>query len=333
MNRPDAGFFVGLIAPDGTVFDVNRSALEASGLTRQDVVGRSFWETGWWNRSAHVEAWLRAGFDQALRGEPFRGESTYVLPDGTPRIVECASTPMKDERDEVRFVVQTAIDVTDRRRAAQEWLIDSQVRREFMAALAHELRNPLAPIRNAVSILREKGSRDPEVQWCRDVIGRQVEELARLLSDWLEPAADGGEVIRDAGPGRRSRCRVLVVDDNHDGADSLAMLLGFLGHDVRTAYDGEAAVALAEEYRPQVVLLDVEMPKMNGYDACRRIRQQPWSQGVTLVACTGWGQDEDRQRTKEAGFNYHIVKPIDPAVLQDVIDTGANPSTEEKRNG
>jgi CheY-like chemotaxis protein len=117
------------------------------------------------------------------------------------------------------------------------------------------------------------------------------------------------------------RRRILVADDDRDGADSLALLLGLLGHDVRTAYDGEGAVAAAEECRPQIILLDVGMPRLNGYDACRRIRQQPWSAGMILVACTGWGREEDIRRARDAGFHHHLVKPIDPAALQALISS------------
>ena len=117
----------------------------------------------------------------------------------------------------------------------------------------------------------------------------------------------------------RRRCRILIVDDNRDSADSLAMLLKIMGNEVGTAYDGEQAVEAAEALRPDVVLLDIGMPKLNGYDACRRIREQPWGQGMFLIALTGWGQEEDRRRTEEAGFNQHMVKPVDPAALMKLL--------------
>ena len=97
------------------------------------------------------------------------------------------------------------------------------------------------------------------------------------------------------------------------------MLLEIMGNEVGTAYDGEQAVETAEAMRPDVVLLDIGMPKLNGYDACRRIREQPWGQGMFLIALTGWGQEEDRRRTEEAGFNRHVVKPVDPTVLMKLL--------------
>jgi len=109
--------------------------------------------------------------------------------------------------------------------------------------------------------------------------------------------------------------RILVVDDNRDAADSLGQLLVIPGNDVRVTYDGEHAVEVAAEFEPEVVLLDIGLPKLNGYDTARRIRQQAGSRDMLLVALTGWGQDEARQRSREAGFDFHFVKPIDPTVL------------------
>ena len=117
------------------------------------------------------------------------------------------------------------------------------------------------------------------------------------------------------------KCRVLIVDDLMDNADSLAVLLRMLGHDIRTAYDGEEAVTAAEEFQPQVVLLDIGMPRMNGYETIRRIRREPWGGRICFVAVTGWGKEEDRRRTEEAGFDFHMVKPIDPYELMRVLDS------------
>ena len=104
--------------------------------------------------------------------------------------------------------------------------------------------------------------------------------------------------------------RILVVDDNQDSAHTLSMLLEVLGHETRTAYDGEAGVAAAAEFRPHVVLLDIGLPRLNGYETCRRIREQDWGQNVRLFAVTGWGQEADRRRSEEAGFDDHLVKPV-----------------------
>src|SRR4030095_15624481 len=105
--------------------------------------------------------------------------------------------------------------------------------------------------------------------------------------------------------------RILVVDDNRDSAESLALLLKSMGHETRTAFGGMEALEAMESSRPDVVLLDIGMPGLNGYDTCRRIREQPWAKAMTLIAQTGWGQEEDRRRTREAGFDGHLVKPVD----------------------
>jgi signal transduction histidine kinase len=127
-----------------------------------------------------------------------------------------------------------------------------------------------------------------------------------------EQQARREEVVDDAAGEPQ---RILVVDDNPDSLESLSLLLEVAGNEVRTATDGVAAVELAETFRPEVVLLDVGMPNMNGYDACRVIRGQDWGRNVLLIALTGWGQEEDRARSSAAGFDQHFVKPIDPKVL------------------
>jgi len=115
--------------------------------------------------------------------------------------------------------------------------------------------------------------------------------------------------------------RVLVVDDNEAAADTLAEILAMSGHDVRTASDGEQAVQVANDFRPEVILMDLGMPKMNGYEAARAIRGQPWGKDILLVALTGWGQADVRQRTKEAGFDRHLVKPPDAEEILRLFST------------
>jgi len=119
-------------------------------------------------------------------------------------------------------------------------------------------------------------------------------------------------VLPSTGEGA-GKFAILVVDDNRDAAESLAMLLEIEGHDIRIAHDGPEALRTLESFRPQVILLDIGLPGMNGYEVARRIRTSVELQGVTLAALTGWGQEEDRRRTKEAGFDHHLVKPADPA--------------------
>jgi signal transduction histidine kinase/ActR/RegA family two-component response regulator len=128
----------------------------------------------------------------------------------------------------------------------------------------------------------------------------------------LPEAADRGQEPT-AGQGRRAaepRRRVLAVDDSRDSATSMAMMLELIGYDVRTANDGAEAVRTAEQFRPDVILMDVGMPRLNGYEATRRIREQPWGTSSVIIALTGWGQETDRAKSREAGCDGHLVKPV-----------------------
>lgn len=116
-----------------------------------------------------------------------------------------------------------------------------------------------------------------------------------------------------------SSLRILVADDSGDTADSLAMLLEVLGHQARTARDGIAALEIAADFTPDVLFLDVTMPGMDGYEVGRRIRLEPWGADALLVAVTGWGHDDDRRRSREAGFDVHLVKPIDIGALRNLL--------------
>jgi PAS domain S-box-containing protein len=384
-------------------------------------------------------------------------------------------------------MIGVGMDVTDRRRVERALKDADRRKDEFLATLAHELRNPLAPIRNAVEILQMPDQPPEVLDAARDVIGRQVTQMVHLVDDLLDvsrisrnqlrirrqtvdlrsvlqnametsrpvldashhrlttrlPAepvyvnadvtrlsqvvanllnnaakysAAGSEVrllvepapgevrvaVRDEGIGierqhlehifemfsqvapalQRSqgglgiglslvrrlvelhggrvaahsdgpgcgsefvvtlptvsappvavppavravdapaqRTRILVVDDNHDAAESLAQLLRLRGHEVHLAYSGPEAVASCETHRPELVLLDIGLPELNGYDAARRIRELPGGRNVRLIALTGWGQEEDRQRSREAGFDQHLVKPVDLAVLERLLRT------------
>ena len=116
-----------------------------------------------------------------------------------------------------------------------------------------------------------------------------------------------------------SCCRILVADDNVDAAESMGLLLQLHGNEVITVHDGLKAIEVAETFRPDVILLDIGMPKLNGYETCRRIREQPWGKNAILIALTGWGQAEDKRRTREAGFDHHLVKPVDDTAVMKLL--------------
>lgn len=376
------------------------------------------------------------------------------------------------------------------RKWAEEALKEADRRKdEFLAMLAHELRNPLAPIRSAIGVLQRLGPPDPTLQWARNVIERQSGHLTRLVDDlldvsritqgkialqkepidliavigraveasrpmidarkqqlnvslpdqmvrlegdvtrlsqvisnllnnaakytedggqiWLSAELKNGEVafrIRDAGigispdflphvfelftqadrsldrsygglgigltlvrtlvqmhggtveafseglghgsefvvrlpmliqtqyvaedgamiqskAGRPVSHRILIIDDNVDSAESLALLLQLNGHDVRFVQNGSAALTLSRTFQPKVILLDIGLPGMDGYKVARKLREQPETREAVLVALTGYGRPEDRERSKEAGFDYHLVKPVDHGAVQALVDS------------
>jgi len=137
----------------------------------------------------------------------------------------------------------------------------------------------------------------------------------------LPVAPDGPAQVRSQRGVQRSsgKQRILVADDNHDSADSLAMLLRISGHEVHTCYDGLEGLEAVVRLRPEVVLLDIGMPKLNGHEVCRQIRAQPWGRTVTVIAVTGWGDEQTRSRAKEAGFDRHLTKPVDYSALTELL--------------
>ncbi len=485
-------FFAGIMDLDGTLVEANRLSWEACGYTPEQVVGKPFWQGPWWAPSRELSAAIEAATRQAAAGQMFRAEMPYFVADGTERVVDFTIQPIRDETGRVVALTPIGVDITERKRAeAERKRLEDSLRRlaldlseadrrknEFLAMLAHELRNPLAPISNTIRALHVVGSDGEALRSASEMLQRQVGQMSRLIDDlldmsritrgkielrkqrtdlaaivqqaveavrdlyrsmeheltvtlppqpvqlhadparlaqvvgnllsnagkftdnggriWLTVRQDGEHAeiaVRDTGigiaaehharlfdmfeqvdtslersqgglgigltlvrtlvelhggsvgvhsdgvgrgseftvrlpvlvdateevspppaaveqapaPGRR----VLIVDDSEDGAESLAMLLQFGGHETYKAHDGLAAVEAARRLRPDVVLLDIGLPGLNGYEVCSRIRQEPWGKRVTLVALTGWGQDEDRDRSREAGFDAHMVKPVD----------------------
>jgi PAS domain S-box-containing protein len=608
-------YFAGVMTLDGTLVEANRLCLDACGFTRDEVIGKKFWDCGWWNRSPALMEMVREGSRQAAAGQLFRKESTYFIADGSERVVDLIIAPVTDEDGRVLFLAPTGTDITERKeiegdrlkfvtlaenstdfigmcdlegipfyvnpaglkmvgldsldearrtsvrefffpedqgRIANEflpyvlerghgeieirfrhfrtghalWMIynvmaltDTAGRRigfatisrditqrrqledtllqmtadlsdadrrkdEFLALLAHELRNPLAPIRNGLQLLKLAGDDRQAIEQARAMMERQLSQMVRLVDDlldvsritrnrlelrrervelaavvhsavetsrpildarghdltvslpptpihldadstrlaqvfsnllnnaakytepggriWLTAERQGEEVVvtvKDTGMGippsmlpkvfdmftqvdrtlERSQGglgigltlvqrlvdlhggtvqassqgigkgsefvirlpivaspepslapsageaapaparRFLVVDDNEDAANSLAELLRLTGNEAHVAYDGLDAVAAAAWFQPNVVLLDIGLPKLNGYEAARKMREEPWGQGMKLVALTGWGQAEDRRKSQAAGFDVHLVKPVDFATLMKLL--------------
>ena len=203
---------------------------------------------------------------------------------------------------------------------------------EFLATLAHELRNPLAPIRNSLAILELTGGLGPAAERIREMMERQVNHMVRLVDDLLEIS----RISRGTIELRKERIELatmvrgaveistpLIEAGRHQLAITLppeaVTLDGDFGAEVHLVNDGPSALESLSIFKPHVVLLDIGMLEMNGYEVARQIRQQHEFRRVPLVALTGWGQEEDRRRTSEAGFQHHLVKPVALDTLQALL--------------
>ena len=166
------------------------------------------------------------------------------------------------------------------------------------------------------------------IEACSAGEGRGSEFIVRLpvLNRPAIQKGHGPDMESDLQPQRR----ILIVDDNRDSADSLAMLMEITGNKTYMAHDGAEAVEAVEKYRPEVVLLDIGLPKLDGYEVCRRVREQPWGEKIVVIALTGWGQEDDRRKSEEAGFNGHLVKPVDYDQLLELLASLGNSNVKEK---
>jgi two-component system CheB/CheR fusion protein len=476
---------------DGTMEYVNRRLCEYTGISEAAAKIPDTWSHVIHpeDREQSMAVWSEA----TAKGEPYTLEHRLRGHDGGYRWFLVRAQPERDTEGRIARWYGTSTDIDEAKRLEKHLLATEAALREvdmrkdlFLATLSHELRNPLAPIRNAAQILSSPALPPQRLQWAQTVIQRQVKHMAWLLDDLLDVAritqgklelkkarvaltsivdaaveaarpllddkkhdlivnlpsatpildADplrmsqvlsnlltnaakytnpGGHIevaghvegntvritVRDDGIGipadaldrifdmfsqvdSRSAhadgglgiglslvkglvelhggtteaasagmaqgsvftirlpliavspaggsaqptedehrtvagLKVLIADDNRDAADSLAMLLEIDGHEVRVAHGGRAALALAQAFRPDVALLDIGMPDMSGYDVASMLRREPWGGGIRLVALTGWGQEGDRRRSSDAGFDLHLTKPIDPSALSEVL--------------
>jgi CheY-like chemotaxis protein len=180
---------------------------------------------------------------------------------------------------------------------------DRQLRR-----VAHELKNCLAPMRNALRLLARPDADAATAEYARGLIDKQLglmEQLCdSLVAEPAEPAAPA------PAPAHAAARRILIVDDNRAWVDSLAVVLRGQGHTVYTAYGGRRAVEIAEDLKPDVVILDIEMPEVSGYEAARQLRRRLSRHRPTLIALTVWSDDMDKALAREAGFDHHLSKPM-----------------------
>jgi CheY-like chemotaxis protein len=151
--------------------------------------------------------------------------------------------------------------------------------------------------------------------------GSEFEVRLPILSKTADQISANAPAAADEPAAHR---RVLIVDDNRDSADSLAMLLRIAGNQTFMAHDGLEAIEAVEQYRPDVILLDIGLPKLNGHEVCRHVREKSWGRDIVVIALTGWGQDEDRRKSEEAGFNGHLVKPVNYDELLELLSSLTN---------
>jgi CheY-like chemotaxis protein len=283
----------------------------------------------------------QCGMALALQtGRPQVGQEIVIeRPDGSRLTALAHANPIRNEAGEVVGAVNVLVDISDRRQD------------EFLATLAHELRNTLAPICNSLHLLRLSDDLPPAVRHVREIMERQVNHMVRLVDDLLELAritqgpidADSGgagrgsefvvslplalsvssvnlpsEAARHAAIATQPR-RILVVDDTESSAYILGKLLESMCQHVTTADDAQAALKLARAQHPHVVISDIAMPGMDGCELARRLRSEPGLENVVLVAMTGYGQDNVRQRAQDAGFDYYLVKPASVEKLEDLL--------------
>jgi len=481
-------YAVFMLDPEGKVASWNAGAESIKGYKAEEIIGQHF--SRFYPPEAVEINFPQLELETAKRVGRFEDEGWRVRKDGTMFWANVIITALYDSEHRLRGFAKVTRDMTERRRI--EALEHSERRmNEFLAMLAHELRNPLAPIRNALDLMRIQSTGDSTQEWARSVIDRQLTQLTRLVDDLLdvgritsgkialhnepvelnavvqraveathplaaaskhtlevrlsaEPLSVDGDLTRlsqavlnlltnaikytpaggrievdvaregdsavirvkdsgigisadlipsifdlfvqgersldrsegglgigltlvkrlvslhggtvsahSEGPGRGSeftirlpalarsavphepeaagtiapqhrRSRVMIVDDNRDSADTLSALLDAWGHEVRTFYDGPTALAGAGEFQPNVVLLDIGLPKMSGYEVAAQLRKMVNVGSMILVAFTGYGQDEDRRRVRDAGFDYHLVKPLDAAQLEKILDSVTN---------
>jgi CheY-like chemotaxis protein len=207
-----------------------------------------------------------------------------------------------------------------------------------LAQLAHQIRNCLVPFRNGLHILKSTGDASEAAQQARQMMERQLAEMVRLVDDLLDATRRTGKsqtaandpAVDDAAPS--DRCRVLIAEDDVAIADSMSTMLRMMGHEVQAVADGEQALDTAARWRPDVILLDIGMPRLDGYDTARQIREHSWGKHIALIALTGWGHADDRKKALTAGFDQHFAKPVDPKDLAQYLAAIARRSNTSARS-
>ncbi len=281
--------------PDHVLERANPAMCRVTGLSEPEIVNRPIFEM----LPVSLGQRYRPVLDDAYRsGQEWAAQDVEI----GPLVVDVVCSPFRHQDGSVEGLFVIAHDVTGRVHARHA---------------AHELRNPLSAILTAAQVMKMRD--DTHVSRERAIIERQVSHLAGLV-DQLFGAAAPADPSRGPGgltaPARRGQAsasgvRVLVVDDDRDAGEMLALALRTRGHHAEIAKDGHEALRICDGFTPHVALLDLGLPGMDGYELAARLRERPGLEHTRLVAVTGSGQTADRQRTRAAGFDVHLVKPID----------------------
>jgi PAS domain S-box-containing protein len=245
---------------------------------------------------------------QAFEGrEPIKTEFRLRRADGEYRWVQDVGVPCFSLEQTFVGCLGSSVDITQLKLVQGKLDEERQTDRrqdEFRALLAHGLRNRLAAIASAIEVVRLQGGGNEQAGRVREIADRIVRKLAELHDDRVPEAA------------RHLAKRVLVVDDNADSAEMIAALVSRWGHEVMQAHDGPTALALCERFSFDVVLLDIGLPEMDGYEVARRLRARQPALRPRIIAVSGYGREGDRLKSAEAGFDEHLVKPVDFAALE-----------------
>jgi CheY-like chemotaxis protein len=298
-----------------------------------------------------------AGFDDESDADPFAGictshskvipaESYNGMDHAEQRLRAIAALQQKAQSLEAEIDHRKAVEraLSKRERDLLDYFD------EYLAKLGHGLRNPLAAVQSGIELLQMELGDSLAADEVLNVMQLQVAELVGLVDELPQvrriaeasmdvreeqpadttTAKTGADIRRTHTPPTASaaesaRRRILIVDDNQDSLDTLNRLLRMRKHEVRTARDGLEAIEIAGEFQPQVILMDVGMPRLDGYEATRRIRKLPGGPDMFVVALTGWGQPSDIEQARQAGCSAHLVKPVDFAELEQLVARCAAP--------
>jgi PAS domain S-box-containing protein len=330
---------------DGVINSWNPGATRLFGFKPDEIIGSPITTIVPQELQAQ-EAEIRA---RIRCGEHFgRFNTARLAKDGRRIDMEVLLSPINDDERNIVGISMIGRDTSPtERKLAERILRDIDARTsEFASTFARALRDPLTPIHTSVELLRGAEDLQPELRAVATILGRQVQEIIHVVDNLIDGWPAGQDPLQrkmvklaaaplsDGDPGRSGGGRrVVIADCNHDSAISLSMLIAAMGHETRIAHDGQETLQLADESQPDMVILDLEMPNLDGLDAARKIARRPWAHATWLVALASQHQAADCDRAREAGFHYLAMKPISADALRQLLgETNALRSGDGSRD-